>query len=119
MSDYVIVGAGSAGCVLANRLTEDPDVSVTLLEAGPPDVSDNIHVPLGYLKLARTEVDWDYDSAPEPFCGGGGRPPSPGRALGGGGRLGGGGDIPAPPAARRRWGGGGGGGARRAACATR
>src|SRR3954465_12954126 len=71
MYDYVIVGAGSAGCVLANRLTEDPDVSVLLLEAGPPDVNDNIHVPLGYLKLARTEVDWDYDSAPEPFCGGG------------------------------------------------
>jgi choline dehydrogenase len=68
MYDYVIVGAGSAGCVLAARLTEDPDVSVLLLEAGPPDVNDNIHVPLGYLSLGRTEVDWDFDSAPEPFC---------------------------------------------------
>ncbi|HEV7770873.1 MAG TPA: GMC family oxidoreductase N-terminal domain-containing protein [Solirubrobacterales bacterium] len=68
MYDYVIVGAGSAGCVLAARLSEDPDVSVLLLEAGPPDVNQNIHVPLGYLKLARTEVDWDYDSAPEPGC---------------------------------------------------
>jgi choline dehydrogenase len=66
----VIVGAGSAGCVLAARLSEDPDVSVLLLEAGPPDVNDNIHVPLGYLKLARTEVDWDISSAPEPHCGG-------------------------------------------------
>src|SRR4051812_11872794 len=83
MADYVIVGAGSAGCVLANRLTEDPDVSVTLIEAGPPDVSDNIHVPLGYLKLARTEVDWDYDSAPEPFCGGRRIPLPRGRTLGG------------------------------------
>src|SRR4051794_41851061 len=83
MYDYVIVGAGSAGCVLANRLTEDPDVSVLLLEAGPPDVNDNIHVPLGYLKLARTEVDWDYDSAPEPFCGGRGLPPPRGRTPGG------------------------------------
>jgi choline dehydrogenase len=68
MYDYVIVGAGSAGCVLAARLSEDPDVRVLLLEAGPPDVNQNIHVPLGYLQLGRTEVDWDFDSAPEPFC---------------------------------------------------
>ena len=59
MYDYVIVGAGSAGCVLAARLSEDPDVSVLLLEAGPPDTNENIHVPLGYLQLARTEIDWD------------------------------------------------------------
>ena len=70
MYDYVIVGAGSAGCVLAARLSEDPDVSVLLLEAGPPDVKENIHVPLGYLQLARTDVDWDYHSAPEPHCAG-------------------------------------------------
>ena len=68
MYDYVIVGAGSAGCVLAARLSEDPDVSVLLLEAGPPDANENLHVPLGYLKLARTEVDWDYSTAPEPNC---------------------------------------------------
>jgi len=68
MYDYVIVGAGSAGCVLANRLSEDADVSVLLLEAGPPDVNENIHVPLGYLKLGGTEVDWDYHSAPEAHC---------------------------------------------------
>jgi choline dehydrogenase len=68
--DYVIVGAGSAGCVLAARLSEDPDLSVLLLEAGPPDVNENIHVPLGYLQLAGTEVDWGYSTAPEPNCGG-------------------------------------------------
>jgi choline dehydrogenase len=68
--DYVIVGAGSAGCVLAARLSEDPETSVLLLEAGPPDTNQNIHVPLGYLKLAGTEVDWGYASAPEPGCGG-------------------------------------------------
>jgi choline dehydrogenase len=70
MYDYVIVGAGSAGCVLAGRLSEDSDVSVLLLEAGPPDTNENIHVPLGYLKLARTEIDWDYATAPEPNCDG-------------------------------------------------
>ncbi len=70
MYDYVIVGAGSAGCVLAARLSEDPDVSVLLLEAGPPDVNENIHVPLGMLSLGGTEVDWGYLSAPEPNCNG-------------------------------------------------
>jgi choline dehydrogenase len=70
MYDYVIVGAGSAGCVLAARLSEDPEVSVLLLEAGPPDVKENIHVPLGYLQLARTDVDWDYCTAPEANCDG-------------------------------------------------
>jgi choline dehydrogenase len=70
MYDYVIVGAGSAGCVLAARLSEDPDVNVLLLEAGGPDTKENIHVPLGYLQLQRTDVDWDYVSAPEPNCGG-------------------------------------------------
>jgi choline dehydrogenase len=70
MFDYVIVGAGSAGCVLASRLSEDPDVSILLLEAGPPDTKENVHVPLGYLQLATTDVDWDYHSAPEPECNG-------------------------------------------------
>jgi choline dehydrogenase len=83
MYDYVIVGAGSAGCVLAARLSEDPDTSVLLLEAGPPDVNQNIHVPLGYLQLARTEIDWDYSSAPEPNCNGRRVSLPRGRVLGG------------------------------------
>ena len=83
MYDYVIVGAGSAGCVLAARLSEDPDTSVLLLEAGPPDSNQNIHVPLGYLQLARTEIDWDYASAPEPNCNGRRVSLPRGRVLGG------------------------------------
>jgi choline dehydrogenase-like flavoprotein len=66
--DYVIVGAGSAGCVLANRLTEDPDVSVLLLEAGPPDSADLIHIPAAFSALFRTRYDWDHSTAYEPGC---------------------------------------------------
>jgi choline dehydrogenase len=59
MYDYVIVGAGSAGCVLANRLSEDPDVQVLLLEAGPPDTADFIHIPAAFAALYRSQNDWD------------------------------------------------------------
>ena len=69
--DYVIVGAGSAGCVLAHRLTEDPATRVLLIEAGPRDTHFWIHVPLGYGKLfARTDVNWAYQSEPEGALGG-------------------------------------------------
>jgi choline dehydrogenase len=65
--DFIIVGAGSAGCVLANRLSADPAVRVLLLEAGPRDTDPWIHIPLGYGKLfARRDVNWAYDSEPEP-----------------------------------------------------
>jgi choline dehydrogenase len=68
--DYVIVGAGSAGCVLAARLTEDPNVSVLLLEAGPPDEKESIHVPAAFGSLLKTDVDWDYATLPEEGCNG-------------------------------------------------
>src|SRR6201991_65231 len=58
--DFVIVGAGSAGCVLANRLTEDRSVRVLLLEAGPDDTLETIQVPALFSALFGTEVDWDY-----------------------------------------------------------
>jgi choline dehydrogenase len=58
--DYVIVGAGSAGCVLANRLSEDPAVQVLLLEAGPEDTQDAIRVPAIFSSLFGSEVDWNY-----------------------------------------------------------
>jgi choline dehydrogenase len=66
MYDYVIVGAGSAGCVLANRLTADPAVRVLLLEAGGPDKKTEIHIPAAFAKLFNTEYDWAYSTAPEP-----------------------------------------------------
>ncbi len=65
--DYVIVGAGSAGCVLANRLSANGRYTVLLLEAGPPDRNPWIHVPIGYGKLfAQPKVNWMYQSEPEP-----------------------------------------------------
>jgi choline dehydrogenase len=65
--DYIIIGAGSAGCVLANRLSEDPDTKVLLIEAGPRDWHPFIHMPAGLAKLVnRKGVNWDYDTAPEP-----------------------------------------------------
>jgi choline dehydrogenase len=65
--DYVIVGAGSAGCVLANRLTASGQHSVLLLEAGPEDKNIWIHIPLGYGKLFKDKtVNWMYQTEPEP-----------------------------------------------------
>jgi choline dehydrogenase len=65
--DYVIVGAGSAGCVLANRLSADGRDSVLLLEAGPRDTNLWIHVPLGYGRLFKEKtVNWMYQTEPEP-----------------------------------------------------
>jgi choline dehydrogenase len=69
--DYVIVGAGSAGCVLANRLSADGRHSVLLLEAGPKDSNFWIHVPIGYGKLFKDKrVNWMYQTEPEPGLGG-------------------------------------------------
>ena len=67
MYDYIIIGAGSAGCVLANRLSEDPTLRVLLLEAGPRDWHPFIHMPAGLAKLVGQKgINWNYDTAPEP-----------------------------------------------------
>ncbi|WP_224542978.1 GMC family oxidoreductase [Mesorhizobium sp. CA16] len=64
MADYIIVGGGSAGCVLAARLSEDPGLSVVLLEAGPPDTDRYIHMPVGFFKMTSGPLIWGYDAAP-------------------------------------------------------
>ncbi|MFN9967852.1 MAG: lycopene cyclase family protein, partial [Lysobacteraceae bacterium] len=67
MFDYIIVGAGSAGCVLAHRLSADPSIRVLLLEAGPRDWHPFVHMPAGLAKLVgKKGVNWDYSTAPEP-----------------------------------------------------
>ncbi|HEX7688189.1 MAG TPA: choline dehydrogenase [Burkholderiaceae bacterium] len=69
--DYIVVGGGSGGCVLAARLSEDPDVSVALIEAGPADKSVLIHCPAGLALLARTgSANWNFETVPQKGLGG-------------------------------------------------
>jgi choline dehydrogenase-like flavoprotein len=87
MADYVIVGAGSAGCVLAARLTEDPDVSVLLLEAGGPDTAPELHVPAMFPVVFKSSLDWDLLGEPEPGLGGRRLYLPRGRVIGGSGSI--------------------------------
>src|SRR5918995_2930149 len=87
MHDYVIVGAGSAGCALAARLTDDPAVRVLLIEAGPPDAEPSLHIPVAFSRLYRTPFDWDYASGPEPALDGREIYVPRGRVLGGSSSL--------------------------------
>ncbi|MPY75686.1 MAG: choline dehydrogenase [Alphaproteobacteria bacterium] len=82
--DYVIVGAGSAGCVLANRLTENPNTKVLLLEAGGKDRHMWIHIPAGFVKtMDMPGINWLFDSEPDPNTGNRPIPIPRGRVLGG------------------------------------
>jgi len=82
--DYVIVGAGSAGCVLANRLSEDPRISVCLLEAGGKDRHPLIHVPAGFVKtMVMPGLNWMFDTEPDAHTGNRALPVPRGRVLGG------------------------------------
>jgi choline dehydrogenase len=82
--DYIIVGAGSAGCVLANRLTESGKHRVLLLEAGPPNQHPWLHIPLGYGRLfTNTRYNWCYETEPQPECHGRNVIAPRGKTLGG------------------------------------
>src|ERR1700761_167686 len=81
--DYIIVGAGSAGCVLANRLSADPSARVPLLEAGGRDSSPNIKIPAAFAKQFHTKLDWDFATDPEPHVDGRSLYVPRGKGLGG------------------------------------
>ena len=82
--DYIIVGAGASGCVIANRLSAHSDISVLLIEAGPPDTNPNIHRPAGLFKLFDGSLTWNYRTVPQTNLNGRVLDFVQGRVLGGG-----------------------------------
>jgi choline dehydrogenase len=87
-ADYLVIGGGTAGCILAARLSEDPACRVTLLEAGPEDRDIWIHIPAGYARLsASRRYDWQFATEPEPELNGRAVPWPRGRVLGGSGSV--------------------------------
>ena len=81
--DYIVVGAGSAGCVLADRLSEDLTTRVLLIEAGGRDRSPNIKIPAAFAKQFHTKLDWDFSTEPEPHVDGRSLYVPRGKSLGG------------------------------------
>ena len=68
--DYIIIGAGSAGCLLANRLSANKKHQVILLEAGGRDKNPNIHIPAAFSKLFKAKEDWNYSTVPQKYMNG-------------------------------------------------
>src|SRR5688500_16888529 len=85
--DYVVVGARTAGCVLAGRLSADPQLRVLVLEAGGDDAVDEIRIPAAYPQAFRTHLDWDYWTVPQPHAAGRRLYLPRGRVLGGSSSL--------------------------------
>ena len=85
--DFIIAGGGTAGCVLAGRLSEDPQVRVLLVEAGRRDNHPLIHVPAGFAKLTAGPYDWGFSSVPQDHCDGRVIPLAQGKVIGGGGSI--------------------------------
>ena len=85
--DYVIIGGGSSGCVLANRLSENPDIKVALLEAGGKDNHPYIHMPVGFSKLTAGPRTWGFNTVPQQYANNREIPYAQGRVLGGGSSI--------------------------------
>ena len=87
MTDYVIVGAGPAGCVMAARLSEDPDVTVTLLEAGGSDRHPLLHVPAGFVRMTKGIASWGWSTVPQKHLNGRVLSYTQAKVLGGGSSI--------------------------------
>jgi choline dehydrogenase len=87
MVDYIIVGGGSAGCAMAARLTENPDISVLMIEAGPKDTNPYIHIPVGFYKMTSGPLTWGLKTAPQRHANNREIAYAQGRVLGGGSSI--------------------------------
>jgi choline dehydrogenase len=101
--DYIVVGGGTAGCVLAARLSEDSRTRVLLLEAGPAEPLVAMADPLAWPRLAQSSVDWDLETVPQPGTGGEAHRWPRGKVLGGSGGIGGLTHVPAGRSAYDAW----------------